>query len=52
MLLRLLRDRSGSALIEYTTTISIVLLLFIVVVAVAGNWVSGEWARLLAALPA
>jgi Flp pilus assembly pilin Flp len=48
--LRLWRDRSGSALIEYSLIITIMIVLIMIGVAVAGSWVSGMWVHLLANL--
>jgi Flp pilus assembly pilin Flp len=50
MHLRLWRNCSGSALIEYSLVITIMIALIVVVAAVAGTWVFGTWMRLLANL--
>jgi Flp pilus assembly pilin Flp len=44
--LRLWRGRSGSALIEYSFLITIMIALIVIVVAVAGHWVAGMWVHL------
>jgi Flp pilus assembly pilin Flp len=50
--LRPWRARSGSALIEYSFLITIMIALIVIGVAVAGHWVAGMWVHLLASLSA
>jgi len=45
--LRLWRDGAGSALIEYSLLISIIIALGLIAVATAGVWAADMWARLL-----
>ena len=48
--LRLWRSSAGSALIEYSFLISIVIALIVIAVAAAGVWASDVWTRLLPTL--
>ena len=50
MYLRLWRDRSGAALIEYSFVIGFMIALIVIGVALAGSWASSMWVRLLSAL--
>ena len=50
LFLRLWRDRSGAALIEYAFVIGFMIAMIVVGVAVAGSWASSRRVRLLSAL--
>ena len=48
--LRLWRDSVGSALIEYSLLLSIIIALVVIAVASAGVWAADMWTRLLPTL--
>ena len=50
MFLRLWRNRSGAALIEYSFVIGFMIAMIVIGVALAGSWASSTWVRLLSAL--
>ena len=47
---RLWHDCSGAALIEYSFVIGFMIALIVIGVALAGNWASSMWVRLLSGL--
>jgi Flp pilus assembly pilin Flp len=51
VLARLRHDRSGSSLIEYSFLITIMIVIVVVGVALAGWWVANMWTNLLPVLP-
>jgi Flp pilus assembly pilin Flp len=48
--MKLLRDESGAALLEYTALLGIMLATVIVVIGLVGDRVSGKWGTLAAAI--
>ena len=48
---RLGRDDEGAALIEYTVLLGIMLVAVIATIVLVGQWITGRWTALQAALP-
>jgi pilus assembly protein Flp/PilA len=45
------RDEEGAALIEYTVLLGIMLVAVIATIVLVGQWITGRWTALQAALP-
>jgi pilus assembly protein Flp/PilA len=45
------QDEEGAALIEYTVLLGIMLVAVIATIVLVGQWITGRWTALQAALP-
>jgi len=51
-MIRMSKDESGAALIEYTVLLGILVVAVIATIGLVGTWVNGQWTALNSALPA